>query len=618
MKTFLLVLFDKVKGIFKKGVSYLETSTNETDPITPETSRRFSVKSFLIGLLLGLLLAVHSCSCARADCVAARNLEDVHAASCRVFAIDASGRGAIGTGTVCGLFNNKYYVLTNWHVVENHRTVTLQFFGTGRITECKGAVIATWHNENQPYDFAIITVDRASLAQYDPPFVPLGKRGTRPTTGGPILSSGCSEGRWPFAWKGSIESYYGETAQFFPAPKGGQSGSAIVEELDGRLYITGILTWRVGDERQLSEEDMRGGAIPIAKLYEAFDGKNRTGLPNSVPPYSVWCREETDGENPPEEPASEPVTEAVEESKEEPAEKPATEPASESAEKPATESAVEKDEAVIHVEPETAPVELPKKARSERLYRHAIGNTEDFQKPVAQKEIVEVIMFTSTYCQPCQQAKPVIADLTKQGYVIHVVDVDNDSGRKMAFERNVTSTPTFVIYRSPDNRATWTEVSRFSGATDLKERLLQSFSLGNSGGNTLREEPREIAPDTGSLEPLFDEYGSGSSGWFRNRPRKEEPPEFDDDESGLFRSDNGGIFRALRADLRAFLASILARCALLITLFWFGMYLLLALFKKLLGLLPKFSVQVKSDSTASAAAATPAETTKSSKTKTES
>ena len=293
----------------------------------------------------------------------------------------------------------------------------------------------------------------------------------------------------------------------------------------------------------------------------------------------------------------------------------------ESVNEPAAESTADKDEAVMRVEPnadagneepKNIPAELPINARSERPYRHAIGNTEDFQKPVAQKEIVEVIMFTSAYCQPCKQAKPIIAELTKQGYVIHVIEVDDDKGRKMAFERNVSSTPTFVIYRSPDNRATWSEVSRFSGVADLKERLLQSFSLGNSGGNSQREEPRDVAPDNDSLEPLFDEYGSGSSGWFRNRPRNEEPdnpPEFDDGESGLFRSDNGGLLRSIRSDLRSFLASILARCALLITLFWFGMYLLLALFKKLLGLLPKLSVQVKSDSTATT------ETTKASKTK---
>ncbi len=530
----------------------------------------------LLGFLLGLLVSIHSCSCVHASCEPVRNMEDIHAASCRVFAMDANGRGAIGTGTICGLINGKYYVLTNWHVVESHKSVVLQFFGNGRIVECKGTVTATWHNETQPYDFAIITIDQKQLSHYDPPFVPLAQRGTRPTTGGMILSSGCSEGRWSLAWKGSVESYYGQTAQFFPAPKGGQSGSAIIERINGQYYITGILTWRVGDERQLSEEEMRGGAIPICKLYEAFDGKYKTGLPDSIPPNAVWCRIESG---------------SGEQDKSE---------KSESKEKTrkSDSKAEAKDEAVLRITPEEnaksktqetpIPKNIPTPRSSIRPMTYAIGNTEEFEAPVAKKDIVEMLYFTSEYCIPCQKAKPVVAEFVKKGHVIYTLNIDTEEGRKEALSRKVTSTPTFIAYRSSDNRKTWTEISRFTGVANLSERLSQAFSLGNSGGDSWRSEP-QTNPDSGSIAPLIDEYGSGWRGFrFRERP-DDTLPDSGDGESGLFRSDQGIIQKILKS----FLKAVLFQAAFMITIFWFIMYGLICLLRKLSEYIPHIKLQME-------------------------
>lgn len=531
--------------------------------------QRFSWKAFWFGVLIGLLLSLHSAACTCRGAEAARNLEDIHAASCRVFAMDSNGSGAIGTGTICGLIGNKYYILTNWHVVESHRSVTLQFFGNGRITECKGVVIGTWHNETQPYDFAIITVNRSDLAKYDPPFVPLAKRGTRPTTGGMIMSSGCSEGRWPFAWKGSIESYYGETAQFFPAPKGGQSGSAIVEELNGQLCITGILTWRVGDEKKLSEEEMRGGAIPISKLYEAFDGKHRTGLPSSVPPNAVWCKEEVKPDD----------VESVTHKKED----------KNNAIKKINKTIKDnKDEAVLRIKPKAKKekLDLPFEKVVERPQIHAIGNTKDFKTPVRQKVLIEVIFFTSQYCIPCKEAEPIVAEKSKQGYTIHTVKIDDEAGRKMAFERHVTSTPTFVAYRSEDNRATWTEISRFSGVTNLKDRLNQAFSLGNSGGNRGQRSTPDIKPETGDLNQLFDEYGNGWQG------RDDEEEELPDCGSGNTRSERT-LLKLIRQEIHAFLWSLFRWALGAIVLFWFACYGVVYCLTKLVMYLPRISIRLK-------------------------
>lgn len=258
------------------------TFTQRTSPFTQRTSRNiFPILSFSILALLSFSLLP-----AREP---ARTLEDLHAASCRILAFDTSGRGAVGTGTICGVLAEDYCILTNWHVIGARRSVRVQFFGNGQLIESAGTVIAAWHDDTQPYDFALITVPISSLTGYEPPYVPLADPGVEPAAGETILSCGCPEGRWPMAWKGHIDEGGGDTFRFIPAPKEGQSGSAIVQRIDGKLFVTGILTWRIGDERRDTEERMRGGAIPIRKLYDAYRGCCQTRGGSAVPPGAKWC-----------------------------------------------------------------------------------------------------------------------------------------------------------------------------------------------------------------------------------------------------------------------------------------------------------------------------------------
>ena len=220
----------------------------------------------------------------------AQTLDDVHAASCRVVCSQTGKReGSIGTGTVVKLAAGKYWIITNWHVVSGFNQFRLDFFRDGKILSVPATLQKSWHNEKAPWDFAVLTVDESRLAEYNPPIVPLGSPSVKPLTDRPIFSSGCSEGRWSMAWKGAVENYYGNTAQFYPAPKSGQSGSAIVQEIDGQLQVTGILTWRVGDERSVGEEQMRGGAIPITNFYAAATGRRPTGNMESIPPNAAFC-----------------------------------------------------------------------------------------------------------------------------------------------------------------------------------------------------------------------------------------------------------------------------------------------------------------------------------------
>ena len=192
--------------------------------------------------------------------------DDIHAASCRV-----SVPGARGSGTFVGYRDNEAYILTNYHVVTNNTQATLEFWSNSTLQRIPGRVI--WRaydvNTKKVKDFAFIVVDANQLKEeIDPPYIPLAGSNVRPSSPSFIVSSGAPDGRFTQAWKGKVVGYYnGETVEFQPPPVPGQSGSGIVTFLDGEPWVTAVLTWLFG---QKGQDDSKGGAIPIANLYEAI------------------------------------------------------------------------------------------------------------------------------------------------------------------------------------------------------------------------------------------------------------------------------------------------------------------------------------------------------------
>lgn len=198
----------------------------------------------------------------------AKTFEDVWAGSCTV-----SVPNALGTGQFNGVDRdeNKAVITTNYHVVTTNKTATLYFLTNGKMESVQGEIRRKAYDEGMPVDVAQIYVDVDALAKIDPPFLPYAGRGSAPTVGDVIASSGCPRGTFPKAWHGTILNYYnGKTAVFTPAPEPGQSGSAIVSIYEDDLpYQTGILTW-------LFTNSKTGGAIPIKNVYAAFEGRRAT------------------------------------------------------------------------------------------------------------------------------------------------------------------------------------------------------------------------------------------------------------------------------------------------------------------------------------------------------
>ena len=217
--------------------------------------------------------------------------EDAHAASCRVRV-----NGARGSGIFFGVDGDSACILTNYHVVTNNQIAAFDFWKDGRLQTVTGTISWKAYNANEPYDFAIGKVKVSDLKVIDPPWIPLAGSDAAPSVGAMIVSSGAPDGRFTQAWKGQVLEYYsGKTAIFSPPPVPGQSGSAICEYVEDQLFVTGVLTWLIGEK---GRDDSKGGAIPIANLYKALRerGVNVDFVdPNAspIPPNATECAETT-------------------------------------------------------------------------------------------------------------------------------------------------------------------------------------------------------------------------------------------------------------------------------------------------------------------------------------
>jgi thioredoxin-like negative regulator of GroEL len=72
----------------------------------------------------------------------------------------------------------------------------------------------------------------------------------------------------------------------------------------------------------------------------------------------------------------------------------------------------------------------------------------------------EVLFFNATWCGPCRQMKPIVAQMRRQGYRLRDVDVDRD--RALAEKYSIRAVPTFVFLENGS------EVNRFSGGTSAE------------------------------------------------------------------------------------------------------------------------------------------------------
>ena len=198
-------------------------------------------------------------------------------AVCRV-----NTNGARGSGTVFQEDEDKYYVLTNGHVIERAKRGHLEFFQDGyksAMIPFKTEYVA--YEEGTALDLAIVSVKKKYFGRYPPRVIPLAPKGTKIGANDLVMAGGCPSAQWACIWKGRVLSNTGAVVSFNAAPIGGQSGSGVLilvkddkNELQTRLGI--LLAWRVGDGAWTDDgEDDYGAGLSLKQIYDIMEGNGR-------------------------------------------------------------------------------------------------------------------------------------------------------------------------------------------------------------------------------------------------------------------------------------------------------------------------------------------------------
>ena len=67
-----------------------------------------------------------------------------------------------------------------------------------------------------------------------------------------------------------------------------------------------------------------------------------------------------------------------------------------------------------------------------------------------------VFYFTADWCGPCKKVRPIVEELTKDGYSFQIIDVDIEKELVKKFE--ISSVPTFILFKNEKY------IKRISGA----------------------------------------------------------------------------------------------------------------------------------------------------------
>jgi thioredoxin 1 len=73
-----------------------------------------------------------------------------------------------------------------------------------------------------------------------------------------------------------------------------------------------------------------------------------------------------------------------------------------------------------------------------------------------------VFYFTADWCGPCKKVRPIVEELTKDGYSFQIIDVDIEKELVKKFE--ISSVPTFILFKNEKS------IKRTSG-TQTKTQL---------------------------------------------------------------------------------------------------------------------------------------------------
>lgn len=195
-------------------------------------------------------------------------LNEILESTCRV-----SADGAMGSGTCVASDDNKFYVLTNAHVVNDSTNVELTYWINGSEIRYQGSVDWVKYTNNGTLDIAVISVPKTGLTS-TPRVIELAPDGYKTKASEVIYSAGCPHGGWITAFIGKVRSHDGDTISFWPYPVNGRSGSGIfvnIPDSTGELHtrLVCVLAWSV--------DDQYGSGVSLEQIYAALKGQVKEG-----------------------------------------------------------------------------------------------------------------------------------------------------------------------------------------------------------------------------------------------------------------------------------------------------------------------------------------------------